>query len=188
MRISPQREVLAAVVVGVLLLAGCSTQQPQRQSSPESAVPTESAPPAAASGKLVSARVGVPAGLAQAPLDQPRQALIPDGWTISVWARIPMARLETWTPDGALLVSVPRSGQIVKLTPKPAAAPQQSTLLGDLDQPHGMAFAGTTLYVAESDEIDAYDYADGAPATAGPSLPAFPTRAAPICTAPTRMR
>ncbi len=109
----------------------------------------------------MSAPVGVPAGLAQAPLDQPRQALIPDGWTISVWARIPKARLETWTPDGALLVSVPRSGQIVKLTPKPGAAPQQSTLLGDLDQPHGMAFAGTTFYVAESDQIDGYDYADG---------------------------
>ncbi len=88
--------------------------------------------------------------------------MIPDGWTISVWARIPKARLATWTPDGALLVSVPASGQILKLTPKPGAAPEQSTLLDDLDQPHGMAFAGSTLYVAESDQIDAYDYADGA--------------------------
>jgi glucose/arabinose dehydrogenase len=52
----------------------------------------------------------------------------------------------------------------VKLTPKPGAAPQQSTLLDGLDQPHGMAFAGSTLYVAESDQIDAYDYADGAAA------------------------
>ncbi len=87
---------------------------------------------------------------------------MPDGWTMSVWARIPKARLAVWTPDGALLVSVPASGQIVKLTPKHAAAPQQSTLVEGLDQPHGMAFAGSTLYVAESDQIDSYDYANGA--------------------------
>jgi glucose/arabinose dehydrogenase len=110
----------------------------------------------------VSAPVDVPVELARSPLDEPRQALIPDGWTISVWARIPKARLQAWTPDGALLVSVPAGGQILKLTPRPAAAPEQTTLLDGLDQPHGMAFAGSTFYVAESDQIDAYDYADGA--------------------------
>src|ERR1700710_1094404 len=135
MRLLPPREVLAAALIGILLLAGCSTESPRLQPSP-----TGPAPPAPASGKLVSAAVGVPGALAPAPLDQPRQALIPDGWTISVFARIPKARLETWTPDGALLVSVPASGQIVKLTPEAGAAPQQSTLLGGLDQPHGMAF------------------------------------------------
>jgi glucose/arabinose dehydrogenase len=100
--------------------------------------------------------------------------LIPEGWTIGVWARIPKARLETWTPDGALLVSVPGSGQILKLTPKPDAAPEQSTLLEGLDQPHGMAFAGPTLYIAESDQIDAYDYVNGAavnPRTVAADLP-----------------
>ncbi len=140
---------LATVLVGVLVLAGCSTQsRPSSDTGP--------APPVPASGKLVSAPVGVPAGLATAPFDQPRKALIPDGWTISVWARIPKARLATWTPDGTLLVSVPASGQIVRLSQG-----RQATLLGDLDQPHGMAFAGSTLYVAESDQIDAYDYVDG---------------------------
>ena len=37
------------------------------------------------------------------PFDEPRQALVPEGWTMSVWARIPEARLAAWTPDGALL-------------------------------------------------------------------------------------
>jgi glucose/arabinose dehydrogenase len=37
-------------------------------------------------------------------------------------------------------------------------------LLDGLGQPHGMAFAGSTLYVAESDQIDAYDYLNGAAA------------------------
>ncbi len=47
-------------------------------------------------------------------------------------------------------------------------------LLDGLDQPHGLAFAGSTLYVAESDQIDAYDYADGAatnPRTVAADLP-----------------
>ncbi len=42
------------------------------------------------------------------------------------------------------------------------AGTRLSVLLDGLDQPHGLAFSGTTLYVAESDQIDAYDYADGA--------------------------
>ena len=144
------------------------------QRSSVSASPTTPAAPAPGSAGLVSVPVDVRGDLAQSPFDEPRQALIPDGWTISVWARVPKARLETWTPDGALLVSAPAAGQILKLTPKPGAAPQQSTLLDGLDQPHGMAFAGSTLYVAESDQIDAYDYVNGAatnPRTLAADLP-----------------
>lgn len=155
------RNGLVVGLIGITALAGCSTESPPQQ-SPVSAAPTTPAAPAPGSANLASSPVDIPADLRQSPLDEPRQALIPDGWTMSVWARLPKARLATWTPDGALLVSVPASGEIVKLMPNPGAAPQQSTLLGDLDQPHGIAFAGSILYVAESDQIDAYDYADGA--------------------------
>ncbi|QLL06481.1 PQQ-dependent sugar dehydrogenase [Mycobacterium vicinigordonae] len=158
MPIAPARQALTAVLASILVLTGCSPGSPR--SSPRSVSPGPAAP-APASGKLVPATLSVAPDLAQAPFDQPRQVLIPDGWTMSVWARIPKARLAVSTPDGALLVSTPASGQIVKLMPKPAAAPQQSTLLDRLDQPHGMAFAGSTLYVAESDQIDAYDYVNG---------------------------
>jgi glucose/arabinose dehydrogenase len=160
MRIWLVRNGFAVGLVAIMLLAGCSSESPPQQSSASSQ--TTPAAPAPASAALVSAPVAAAGDLAQSPFDEPRQALIPAGWSMSVWARIPKARLEAWTPDGALLVSVPASGQIVKLTPKPGAAPQQSTLLDGLDQPHGMAFAGSTLYVAESDQIDAYDYAGGA--------------------------
>jgi glucose/arabinose dehydrogenase len=160
MRIWLVRNGFAVGLVAIMLLAGCSSESPPQQSSASSQ--TTPAAPAPASADLVSAPVAAAADLAQSPFDEPRQALIPAGWSMSVWARIPNARLEAWTPDGALLVSVPATGHIVKLTPKPGAAPQQSTLLGGLDQPHGMAFAGSTLYVAESDQIDAYDYAGGA--------------------------
>lgn len=145
---------LAAALIGATVPAACSAQ-PRPATSPSAP-----ASPAAASGTLVPAAVGVPADLAQTPFDRPRQALIPDGWTISVWARLPKARLAAWTPDRALLVSVPASGKIVKLTPN-TVVPQQETLLEGLNQPHGMAFEGSTLYVAESDRIDAFDYAFG---------------------------
>ncbi|MBX9982346.1 MAG: gluconolaconase [Mycobacterium gordonae] len=144
-RILPPRDIVAAALVGILLLAGCSAESP-RGSAPEAAAP----------GRLVPAAVRVPADLAAAPFDRPHQALIPAGWTMSVWARIPKARLAIWTPDDALLVSVPAGGQIVKVTPV-----GQSTLVEGLDQPHGMAFAGSKLYVAESDQIDEYDYVEG---------------------------
>ncbi len=92
----------------------------------------------------------------------PHQVLIPAGWTMSAWASVPDARLAAWTPDGALLVSRPGEGQVVRLTPGGAGAATSTVLLDGLTQPHGLAFDGTTLYVAESDRIQAYTYAAGA--------------------------
>ncbi len=79
---------------------------------------------------------------------------------MSVWARVPQARLATWAPDGALLVSVPAAGQVLRLAPAQPHV-QTSVLLDGLDQPHGLAFDAGTLYVAESDEIDAFAYSAG---------------------------
>ncbi|WP_179470301.1 PQQ-dependent sugar dehydrogenase [Mycolicibacterium vinylchloridicum] len=132
--------------------------------------PAAPAPPASAPTGLAPVAVAVPAELAGAPFDTPRQALVPAGWSMSVWARVPKARLAAWAPDGALLVSAPAAGQVLRLTPT-HSVPQTSVLLDGLDQPHGLAFDGDTLYVAESDEIDAFDYragsADGRRVVAG---------------------
>ncbi|GAY18829.1 sorbosone dehydrogenase family protein [Mycobacterium sp. shizuoka-1] len=122
--------------------------------------PAPPAPPAAAPTGLVPVTVEVPAELRGAPFDTARRALVPAGWTMAVWARVPRARLAAWAPDGALLVSVPGAGQVMRLVPSGSRA-QTSVLLDGLDQPHGLAFASGTLYVAESDEIGAFDYADG---------------------------
>ena len=46
--------------------------------------------------------------------------------------------------------------------PGPGRGTHPAVLLDGLDQPHGLAFAGDTLYVAESDQVDAYAYAAGA--------------------------
>lgn len=154
-----RRNRIGAGLAGVALLAACSTGP---SSSPDPSPPAPSgAPTASVPAGLSPATVQIPDDLAEPPFDQPHQAQIPAGWSIAVWARVPEARLARWTPDGALLVSVPSQGRVLKLQPT-GAGPRESVLLDGLDQPHGMAFAGATLYVAESDQIDAYDYVDGA--------------------------
>ena len=142
----------ALVTAAALIAGGCST--------PRTATPSTPAVPAQAPAGLVSVTVQVDPAMAKAPFDVARQALVPPGWTMKLWARVPKARLAAWTPDGALLVSVPAEGKVVKLTP--GATSRESVLLEGLDAPHGLAFAGSTLYVAESDQVDAYSYADGA--------------------------
>ncbi len=140
------------------LVAACSTtanrQTPNPQPPPAHSTTTESA------AGLTPTTVQVDAELAQAPFDEPRQVLAPTGWTLSVWARMPKPRLAAWTPDGVLLVSVPSTGEVVGLRPGDDG-PASSVLLDGLDQAHGLTFAGNSLYVAESDQVDVYDYSEG---------------------------
>ena len=158
---------VASVASGLamaLAVAACSTPTSTQTSTPPGAPPDDpatSAPSASAPAGLTPVTVEVPAGLDAAPFDTPRQAMVPDGWTMSVWARVPSARLAALTPDGALLISVPANGQVMKIVPAEEGSAEPSVLLEGLDQPHGLAFAGDTLYVAQSDQIDAYTYRDG---------------------------
>jgi glucose/arabinose dehydrogenase len=141
----------ATVIVGITAACGAG--------SPLSTASGGPAPSAAVPQDLRAATLVVPDAL-KGTFD-PHQVLIPAGWTMSVWASVPDARLAAWTPDGALLVSRPGEGQVVRLTPNGNTATSK-VLLDGLTQPHGLAFDGTTLYVAESDKIQAYTYAAGA--------------------------
>ncbi|MCG5431971.1 gluconolaconase [Mycobacterium sp. MYCO198283] len=152
-----------ALVAVAVLLAGCGGGDV----SPSTTAPTSAAPVAGGSARVT---LTVPAEFAQPPFDEPRAAVVPTGWTISVWARIPKARLAAWAPDGALLVSVPADGSVRRLT----ADDRDGVLLRGLEQPHGLAFAGSTLYVAESNRVVAYDYTGGtarAPRVVAANLP-----------------
>lgn len=152
------------------LLAGCG------ESGPAGGAPAPSRPATAATAPagLVPVTVTVPAGLHQPPFDTTRQVLVPPGWTMSVWARVPKARLAAWAPDGRLLVSLPATGQVVTVTGG-AGTP----LLEGLTQPHGLAFAGATLLVAESDRVTAYDYRDGAATDPRPVATGLPDARSP---------
>ncbi|MGV0737507.1 gluconolaconase [Mycobacterium syngnathidarum] len=148
MRVWAARSAIALVTAASL--AACGT--PPEAGPPPAPSPSSSQRPTAG---LASVLLQVPDRFAQAPLDEPRHALIPAGWTIEVIARVPKARMAAFAPDGALLISVPATGQVLTVRP------DQRTLLDGLEQPHGLFFAGPTLYVAESNQIDAYDYVDG---------------------------
>jgi glucose/arabinose dehydrogenase len=116
-----------------------------------------------------------------APFDRPREVRAPAGWTVQVWARVPGARLLAWAPDGRLLVSRPKTGDVVALAPG-AGAPVQTTLVSGLTQPHGLAFAGpggATLYVAESDQVDTFAYRGGTLADRRVVVPGLPDAKSP---------
>jgi glucose/arabinose dehydrogenase len=158
MRAWPQRKqataALAVGLTGVLLLAGCSSSTPRASDgTTSSTTPSEAG--------LAEVTVQVSDDMAAVPFDEPRKALVPKGWTMAVWARVAKPRLEAWTPDGQLLVSIPSVGQVVRFEPS-GLGPQVQVLLNGMNQPHGLAFAGSTLYIAEADEVVAFDYADGA--------------------------
>lgn len=151
---------IGAILLSAALLAGCTAE---RQAEPPPAAPTPaSTTPAAPAAGTARVTVEVDADLAGAPFDAPREAVVPQGWTLSVWARTPRPRLAAWTPDGDLLVSVPSAGRVLRFVPRGDGPPDESVLLDGLDEPHGLAFDGATLYVAESDQVDAYRYAAGA--------------------------
>lgn len=150
MRVWAARSAIALIAAAAL--AACGTEPVTTTTpSPSSSSAEQAEQPAG----LAPVPLQVPDEFAQAPLDAPREALIPAGWTIEVIARVPRARMAAFAPDGALLVSVPATGQVLMVRP------DQRTLLDGLEQPHGLFFAGPTLYVAESNRVDAYDYADG---------------------------
>jgi glucose/arabinose dehydrogenase len=151
----------AAVAGGLALtLAACSSDQP---AAPAAAVAAPTGSAAAQVPDLAGTAVRPLPGTDTAPFDRDREVQAPPGWTVTVWARVPGARLLAWTPDRRLLVSRPKNGDVVELVPGAGdAAPAQRTLIDGLTQPHGLAFAGDTLYLAESDQIDSFRYSGGA--------------------------
>jgi glucose/arabinose dehydrogenase len=156
----------AVSATAVAAVAACTAP------APSSAAPSsESSSTAAAQSAAVTARppwaystttLVVPAGEGGGALSTPHRLTVPSGWTARVWARVPDARMEAWTPEGDLLVSVPDDGAIMELRPDAAGTATVTTLLSGLTYPQGMAFARPygrwVLYVAESDQIDRYPW------------------------------
>jgi glucose/arabinose dehydrogenase len=125
---------------------------------------TEESPPSSRTPRE-AVTLEVPSGLDGGELSDPRQLEVPQGWKASVWARPEGARMMAVTPEGELLVSEPSLGTVILLGGD-AVAEREKVVLGDLESPQGLAFGrsaggGWTLYVGESNEIDAYQWKGG---------------------------
>lgn len=123
-----------------------------------------SAAPAGAASRVA---VQVPAGMDSPPFDVPRTLLVPPGFSIRVFARVPDARFMALAPNGDLLVSSPAAGRVTLLRPGSGGMAASSFAFADgLKMPHDMAFhtigRTTYLYLSESNRILRAAYASGA--------------------------
>lgn len=79
---------------------------------------------------------------------------IPDGYSLSIYAKdLINPRDLILDSKGTLLTSITGKGKVVALVEGKA-----KTVLGDLNKPHGLAFDGDRLFVAETDRVSVYDY------------------------------
>jgi glucose/arabinose dehydrogenase len=157
------RSPLLPLAVAAVAATACSAAAGQ----PGAGLPASPVAPAPSSAPV---SLVVPAGEGGGALSLPRTLTLPAGWTARVWARVPDARMEAWTPEGDLLVSEPNRGAVLELRPDAAGTATVTTLLSGLTNPQGLAFATAgghaVLYVAESDEIDSYPWGPGGTAGA----------------------
>ncbi len=165
--VRPSRFAPILVAAG-LAAAACQATGPVGSGGPGTA-PGSAQPGQAGQSALAAVSLRVPAGAASGPFSTIRKLRLPPGWTASLWARVPDARMEAWTPQGALLVSEPDLGRVVELSPRASAAAASRTLLTGLTSPQGLAFGRfgghLVLYVAGSSQVDRYRW--GAHGVAG---------------------
>jgi glucose/arabinose dehydrogenase len=74
---------------------------------------------------------------------------VPPGFHVTTFARVSDARFMAVGPDGAVYVSEPELGQVVRLVDTGHGVADSVTIVASgLDGPHGLAFHGGALYVA----------------------------------------
>jgi len=106
---------------------------------------------------------------------------LPPGFAFTIFARdLKGARVLALDPAGNLLVSLTSQGRVVALPDKngDGVADAVVTVLDGLNHPHGLAFEPgkePRLYVAETDQVAAYDYdPEGLTATYQQKIAALP--------------
>jgi uncharacterized protein (TIGR03437 family) len=92
--------------------------------------------------------------------------MLPPGFEMSLWSRLPGARFIAVAVNGDVFVSQPSAGRVTIFRPDPnGGVPASFVYASGLRNPHGLAFdqqeGSTWLYVAESHRIDRYLYSAG---------------------------
>jgi glucose/arabinose dehydrogenase len=113
----------------------------------------------------VKIKVAVPGSMNSKPFDTDRYLTVPEGFQISVYARVSGARFIAVTPDGNLLVSQPGKGIVSLVQANTDTPPTVSTFVDGLQNPHDMVFhnvgSTTYLYISESNQINRFIYKAG---------------------------
>ncbi len=81
--------------------------------------------------------------------------LAPAGFTVKQFAKVAGARFMAQGPDGSVYVSQPGMGQVTRLSGMTAdgRAAKVEKVLENLSLPHGLAFHGGYLYIANTDQV-----------------------------------
>lgn len=121
---------LGALIAQAIILSACSSPAPATTSN----VSTDTTRVAALDGKL----------------------LVPAGFKVAYYSpSVPGVRFMAIGPDGAVYASQPDRGRIVRLPDanKDGVADSITVVATGLNQPHGLAFRGGALFVANTDGV-----------------------------------
>ncbi len=104
---------------------------------------------------------------------------LPEGFAATMFSdKVPGVRVLTRDSQGTMVASLTSEGKVVALPNRDTdnRADQVITVLEGLKEPHGIAFIGDTLYVAEEDAVKSYTYnPDTHSATLNETLTALPS-------------
>ena len=80
---------------------------------------------------------------------------LPPGFTISEYAKVGGVRFMAVAPDGAVYASRPEAGEVVRLVDadRNGQAESQTVAVSGLNRPHGLAFHGGYLFIANTDGV-----------------------------------
>lgn len=98
----------------------------------------------------------VPTKFQKGPFSEKRTLNVPKGFKVSVFvAGLKGPRFAAVGPDGVIYVSIPREGKIVALPDKDSDGMADSIVVfaDELNRPHGLAFKGSELIVAEGGRV-----------------------------------
>jgi glucose/arabinose dehydrogenase len=118
--------------------------------------------PPAATKKV---KISVPQDMQSSPFNTERYATVPEDFSISVYARIPVARFMAVAPNGDLLVSQPDKGKVNIVRHNGILSPVISDFVSGLQKPHDIVFhtiqQKTYVYISEKNRINRYEYNTG---------------------------
>lgn len=99
---------------------------------------------------------------------------VPQSFTIAVYAEgLGGVRLMALGPEGDVYATLTRSGRVVRVADadRNGVADGVVTVADGLREPHGLAFRGDTLYVAETNRVVRFDRPGAGPVVVVPNLP-----------------